>query len=98
MARCEFGDGLAPEPTGILPLVPFGRADLGKKTLHRCVVVEHFAIQVARIPVDQHTPEIEDSYIDCGRPRPRSRMTAPLPNLSPMDHTIFHDFLLLANA
>jgi hypothetical protein len=62
--RHEFGRGLVAGPPGILELIPLGRADLGKKALHRSVVVEQLPIQVAGIPVEHHATEIENGDLD----------------------------------
>jgi len=59
-ARGQHLDGFGPRPAGILGRVPVLRRDLGKEALHGCRILEQRAVQVARIPVDEDTAEIED--------------------------------------
>ena len=65
MARRElrerFGEGTA----GVLPLVPLARANLREELLHRGFVGEKLAIQVARVPVEQHAAQVEHDDPAC---------------------------------
>ena len=54
----------------ILPLVPVGMADLGEKPLHGGLVVEQLAVEVTRIPVNQHATQI----VHDDRPFPAARL------------------------
>ncbi len=61
MLRQERTRALGEGPPGVLALVPFGGADRGEEMLHRrLVAVEELAIQVSRVPVEQHAAQIED--------------------------------------
>ena len=61
MLRQEGARALGEGAPGVLALVPFGGADGGEEMLHRRVVaVEELAIQVSRVPVEEHAAEIED--------------------------------------
>ena len=53
-------DGLGPRSSRILVRVPLGRGHLGKERLHLGRVVEQLPVQVARVPVDEDAPEVED--------------------------------------
>src|SRR5262249_32249013 len=56
----RFGKAAA----GVLPSVPFMRADRCEKMFHRGLITgEEFAIEMARIPLDQDTAEVEHDDI-----------------------------------
>jgi hypothetical protein len=44
----------------VVRLVPFERADPREEVLHLLFVVEELAVEVARVPVDEHAPDVED--------------------------------------
>ena len=53
-------NSLLPRPTRILLDVPLGRRDLGEERLHpRLITREQLPVEIARVPVDQHSAEIE---------------------------------------
>jgi hypothetical protein len=70
MARRRLLDGHREAAPAILLLVPGGMADLGEKPLHGGLVVEQLAVQVTRIPVDQHATQI----VHDDRPFPAARL------------------------
>ena len=55
----EF-DGLGPWSPRVLVCVPLRRGHLGEERLHLVRVIEQLPVQVARIPIDEDAPEIED--------------------------------------
>ena len=70
MARRRLLDRRGEAAPAILLLVPGGMADLGEKPLHGGLVVEQLAVEVARIPVDQHATQI----VHDDRPFPAARL------------------------
>src|SRR5690606_4697546 len=62
--RRELGgeelDGFGERPPAILLQVPFGRADIAEEGLHLGFVFEQRAVEVAGIPVDKDTAEVEN--------------------------------------
>jgi len=62
--RAERGDRLVPAAACILLLVPPHGADFGQEALHRRLVAEQPATQVARVPVDQHPAQIEHHRVE----------------------------------
>lgn len=61
MIFLKLSDGLDERSAGVLLAVPSRRGDLGEELLHSLFVArEQLAIQMARIPVDQHAAEVED--------------------------------------
>jgi hypothetical protein len=55
----EF-NGLGPWSPRVLVCIPLRRGHLGEERLHLVTVVEQLPVQVARIPLDEDAPEIED--------------------------------------
>src|SRR5438045_9097290 len=53
-------DRLGPRSPRVLVPIPLRRRHLGKERLHLIRIIEQLPVQVARIPVDQNAPEIED--------------------------------------
>lgn len=61
-AGAALGHCLGPGAAEILLMVPFGRADVAEKVLHRRgVTIEQPAVEVARVPIDQDPAKIKDN-------------------------------------
>ncbi len=61
MLALQFRAGLGERAAGIVLQMPRHGADLGEEALHRGIVtVEQLAIEMARVPVEQDSAEIED--------------------------------------
>ena len=60
-------DRLGEGPARVLVRVPLGRGHLGQERLHLVRVFEQLPVQVARVPVDEDTAEVEDHGSRVGR-------------------------------
>jgi hypothetical protein len=67
----ELGDRVRPVPPRIELGVPGRADDVAQECLHPdLVILEETAIQVARVPVDEHATEVEDDGVDRAAPKP----------------------------
>src|SRR4029450_678669 len=61
----EKRDRFLPFPSAVLLDVPFRRADRRQKPLHLGLVVEDLAVEMARIPSQQHVSDVEYDGCRC---------------------------------
>jgi hypothetical protein len=64
MSSCELLTRLNDGVTAVMPLVPLHRAHLFKEAVHRFFVLEQLAVEMARVPVEQDTADVEDHRLD----------------------------------
>src|SRR6266478_8751721 len=72
MLSFEQASTFSEAAAGVLSSVPLIGADIREKMLHRCLVIaEELEVEMSRIPIDQHTAEIEHHDVSdrlCHRP------------------------------
>src|ERR1700730_5858629 len=67
MVRAERWDGGAEGHTEVVLAMPGGGAYFAEERLHPVGVVEDFAVEVPRVPVDEDAADVEDNGIDRSR-------------------------------
>lgn len=61
--RRQLGDGLGHGAAEVVLGVPRPRAHLGEEPLDLVVGRQHLAVEVARVPVEEHPAEVEDDGV-----------------------------------
>src|SRR5262245_13261537 len=64
MEGAQLGDHLRVRPAPVATIVLGGAPHVGEEALHRRLVREQLAVQVARVPVDEDAAEVVDDGID----------------------------------